>query len=181
MLDLPKSVLLAAAVLASASSVSAQPIAAQTFEQLQVLVVVGNTVKVIDSAGNRLAGKIAALSGSSLILDVGGTKRTLDERDVLEIRRRGGDSLANGAWWGFGVGAVFGTVGYAVICAAELCSASDIWVIPVYGALGTGIGVGVDALIRGERTIYRAPTRRVTTSVTPIFGRHTGIGVSIAF
>ena len=118
MLDLPKSVLLAAAVLASASSVSAQPIAAQTFEQLQVLVVVGNAVKVIDSAGNRLAGKIAALSGSSLILDVGGTKRTLDERDVLEIRRRGGDSLANGAWWGFGVGAVFGTVGYAVICAS---------------------------------------------------------------
>jgi len=89
-----------------ASSAYAQP-AAQSFEQLQVLVPVGKEVKLTDSAGNRLAGEIAAILADRLILDVGGKKTTYGERDILEITRRGGDPLTNGAWWGFGIGAGF--------------------------------------------------------------------------
>ena len=176
-----KSVLVVALFLTSASSAFAQSNTAQSFEQLQVLVSIGKAVKVIDSEGNRVAGRIAAISDARLILDVNGMKRTFDERDVHEIRRRGGDSLANGAWWGFGVGAGFGALGYAAWCTTEPCSGSEIVIIPIYGALGTGVGVAVDALIRGERAIYRAPGGRLTMSVTPIFGRHTGLGVSVSF
>jgi hypothetical protein len=163
-----------------ASSAYAQP-AAQSFEQLQVLVPVGNEVKLTDSAGNRLAGKIAAILADRLILDVGGKKTTYGERDVLEITRRAGDPLTNGAWWGFAVGAGFGSLGYGVFCATEACSAIDILIIPVYGAMGAGVGVAVDALIRGEKTVYRAPNRQITTSVAPIFGRRKGIGLAITF
>lgn len=176
-----KTLLLVASVFTVASPALAQPNVAQSFEQLQVLVSMGNQVKVIDSQGNRVAGRIDAISGTRLILDVNGTKQTLDERDVREIRRRGGDSLANGAWWGFGVGAAFGTLGYAALCTTETCSGGEIAIIPLYGALGTGIGVGVDALIRGERPVYRAPAGKVALSVMPIFGRRSGIGVSVSF
>ena len=163
-----------------ASSAYAQP-AAQSFEQLQVLVPVGNEVKLTDSAGNRLAGEIAAILADRLILDVGGKKTTYGERDILEITRRGGDPLTNGAWWGFGIGAGFGSLGYGVFCATETCSAIAIVIIPVYGAMGAGAGVAVDALIRGEKTVYRAPNRQITTAVAPMFGRRKGIGLAITF
>ena len=81
------------------SSAYAQP-PAQSFEQLQVLVPVGKEVKLTDSAGNRFAGKIAAILADRLILEVGGKKIAYGERDILEITRRGGDPLTNGAWWG---------------------------------------------------------------------------------
>ena len=176
-----KSILPIALLLTFASSTFAQPGTAQSFEQLQVLVSVGNAVKVIDSEGNRVTGRIAAISDARLILNVKGTKRTLEERNVVEIRRRGGDSLANGAWWGFGVGAGIGTLGLALWCGSERCSGSEVVIIPVYGALGAGVGVAIDALIRGERAVYRAPVRRLAMSVTPLFGKRTGIGVSVSF
>jgi len=163
-----------------ASSAYAQP-AAQSFEQLQVLVPVGKEVKLTDSAGNRLAGEIAAILADRLILDVGGKKTTYGERDILEITRRGGDPLTNGAWWGFGIGAGFGSLGYGVCRATEACSAIAILIIPVYGAMGAGAGVAVDALIRGEKTVYRAPNRQITTAVAPMLGRRKGIGLAITF
>jgi len=138
-------------------------------------------VKLTDSAGNRLAGEIAAILADRLILDVGGKKTTYGERDILEITRRGGDPLTNGAWWGFGIGAGFGSLGYGVCRATEACSAIAILIIPVYGAMGAGAGVAVDALIRGEKTVYRAPNRQITTAVAPMLGRRKGIGLAITF
>jgi len=171
---------LATLLAVTATSAHAQPAVAQSFEQLQVLVAVGNGVQLTDSAGDRTRGHIVAISADRLIVDVGGKKTTFLERDVAEITRRGGDPLNNGAWWGFAVGSGVGAAGYAAWCATAPCSASDAWIIPVYGALGAGIGVGFDALIRGQRAVYRAPTRRLTTSVM-VTPRRTGVGVSIAF
>ena len=175
-----KTLLSLALVLTSASAASAQPNTAQRFEQLQVLVATGDTVKVIDRDGYRMAGRIADISNSRLILDVNGAKRTLTESDVREVRRRSGDSLVNGAWWGLGVGGGIGAAAYAAYCVTAPCSASDVWIVPVYAALGTGIAVGFDALIRRERALYRAPGT-LAMSVTPIVGRRTGVGVSFAF
>jgi hypothetical protein len=174
-------VLVVAALLAvTASSAHAQPAVAQSFEQLQVLLAVGNSVKLTDGVGDRSKGHVVAISGDRLIVDIGGKKTTFLERDVAEITRRGGDPLNNGAWWGFAVGSGVGAAGYAAWCATAACSASDAWIIPVYGAMGAGIGVGFDALIRGQRPVYRAPMRRLTTSVM-VTPRRTGAGVSIAF
>ncbi len=93
------SVLVVAALLAvTASSAYAQPAVAQSFEQLQVLLAVGNSVKLTDDAGDRSKGHVVAISGDRLIVDIGGKKTTFLERDVAEITRRGGDPLNNGAW-----------------------------------------------------------------------------------
>jgi hypothetical protein len=101
---------------------------AASFEQLQVLVRPGNTVAVTDAAGSQVAGRIQSLTPSVLSLDVDGTARTFGETEVNLIRQRRGDSLANGAWWGFGIGA---GLAVAVLAAYTACDAC-------YGELGPG-------------------------------------------
>ena len=62
------------------------------------------------------------------------SRRDLPEGEVHTIRQRRGDSLANGALWGFGVGAGFGLVG-GVLAAGDEYSDVSGWFIPVAAAL----------------------------------------------
>jgi hypothetical protein len=129
---------------------------AASFEQLQVLVSPGNTVTVTDVAGSQVPGRIDSLTPSVLSLDMNGARRDFNEADVTTIRQRRGDSLANGAWWGFGVGAAIAAL--AIGTCVECFTDEPGWMvaaISLYGAMGTGFGVGIDALIRREQTIYR--------------------------
>jgi len=93
---------------------------------------------------------------------IDGTHRDFLETEVTIIRQRRGDSLANGAWWGFGVGAALAAavlVAYTAcdLCDGELGPGEAAAAIGVYGAMGAGIGVGVDALIHRQQVIYRRP------------------------
>jgi hypothetical protein len=135
---------------------------ARSFEQLQVLVRPGNTITVMDAAGAQVSGRLETLSSSLLSLSVDGTRRDFSEMDVDAIRRRG-DSLANGAWWGFGVG--MGIAALAIATCVECFTDEPAWIgaaVVMYGALGTGFGVGIDALVRGQHTIYRRPGLNVS-------------------
>jgi hypothetical protein len=78
---------------------------AGSFDQLRVLVKPGDTVRVTDSRGQEVRGSIANLSPSSLALQAGEGRRTFLETDIAAIHQRRNDSLANGAKWGFAVGA----------------------------------------------------------------------------
>src|SRR5687768_5393558 len=79
---------------------------AASFEQLQVLVDLGDTVTVTDSAGNSSKGRILEVSPSMLRMTVDGMAKSWAQADVLEIKQRRADSLGNGALIGtivFGV------------------------------------------------------------------------------
>jgi hypothetical protein len=144
-------------------SVGLRPAAAQvasSFEQLQVLVEPNEKVRVRDFSGNQTEGRIGVVSPSSLRLIVDGAAREFSPTDILEIRQRRGDSLGNGAIIGLIAGAAFGSVGALIFCVEETdCAAEATGIVMVYGAIGTGVGVGIDALIRREQTVYRAPGR----------------------
>jgi hypothetical protein len=161
------------------SQLSAQQ-QANSFEQLQLLVKPGDTVTVTDVNGALSRGIIAELSRTTIRLGVGGVARDLTEADVLQIRQRRSDSLKNGAVIGAIAGGAFGLLGMIIVCAEEEdCGA---WVVPVFGlytAMGTGIGVGVDALIVREQIIYQRPSR---AGFRPIFsGGRKGIAFSVSF
>ena len=134
---------------------------AASFDQLAVLVRPGNTVTLTDATGSEVYGRIEVLSSSTLSLAVDGTRRDFLETDVTVIRQRRGDSLANGAKWGFGIG--LGLFALAIAGCDECRPTSGIeygltaFAGGLYGAMGAGIGVGIDALKRGEHTIYRRP------------------------
>ena len=176
----PIAALVVVALLTLAGHVEAQELAG-TFDQLRVLVETGDRIRVVDTSGQDIRGTIAAIGSASLTLDSGGTRRDLAERDIATIHQRRPDSVANGALWGFGVGAGLGLFGGLALSGADGSSAAIIPLITLmYGGLGAGVGAGVDALLSAERVIY---ARRTTASVRldPIFShRNRAIGLSVS-
>ena len=163
-------------VLLVAPQAQAQQLAS-TFDQLRVLLKQNDTLTITDTSGQRLRGKVSTVSSSRLVLDVSGTVREFQNSEVEEIRMRRPDPLGNGALTGMAIGA-----GLAVAAVASQASGSELGWIPlaalVYGGIGAGIGVGVDALIERDRVIYARSTSSI--SITPVFGnKRPGVFVSV--
>ena len=168
-----------AAVALSVASAEAQDVAG-TFDQLRVLVKPGDTVSITDSAGLRVRGRLTDISPTSLGVDVSGKRREFLQLDIDRIARKGDDSLANGALIGLAIGAGLGA---AVLGTVDDGPGAG-WVAfasVLYGGIGAGIGVGVDALVRGERVIFAAPRRSASAvDISPILGhRRKGLAVSL--
>lgn len=138
------------------------------------LVKLGQTVDIIDDQGRETHGKVTLATLKSISLDRDGLVTQIPVEHITQIARPK-DGLANGAWIGFGVGAGLGflsSVGSSGNCDGYVCFEGPRWVIMstlVTGAMGTAIGVGVDALIHRERVLYRkAPGSQ--TRVAPLVG-----------
>lgn len=164
-----------ALMLLATASVEAQQVAG-TFDQLRVLVKPGDTLTVIDEAGMRSRGKLTDVSSSSLELDIAGTRRLFRDSDVNIIEKRGADSLRNGA--------LIGLVAGGVIFGPAIGALTGDWGAAVagglvYAGIGAGIGVGIDALIEGQRVIYAASRPQTIVSIAPTVGR-SGRGVVLS-
>ena len=148
---------------------------AGSFDQLRVLVKPGDTITVTDDAGRETTGRIGELSSSSLALLVGDQRRDLQASDINTIRQRRSDPLANGAKWGFGIGATLGLlagVGLASAYDEGDDSAFIVFGALIYGGLGAGIGAGVDAMISGNQVIYaRRAASSARLTVRPLLAR----------
>jgi len=167
---------------AIAQTAAAQGMAG-SFAQLQVLVRPGDTVTITDASGVETEGRIAELSISTLALVTGGTRRELSEDDVTTVKQLWNDSLANGALYGAAGGAAFATTGIIVFRGEGLDAAEAAAVLGIYTAVGTGIGVAVDAMIRRHHVIYRRqPTLGVQMGISPWLTRHhQGVLVTVRF
>jgi hypothetical protein len=177
-----RSALLCALVTAIAQTATAQEIAG-SFEQLQVLVKPGDTVTVRDATGVETKGTIAALSSSTLALLTADTRLELSENDVSTIKQRRSDSLANGALIGAAGGAAFATTALIIFRDNDLDASEVALVLGLYSAMGTGIGVAVDALIRREHVIFRRqPTTGLQVGIAPwLTKQHKGVIVTLRF
>lgn len=157
---------------------------AGSFEQLRVLVKRGDTVRVIDRAGNEVRGPISALSPSSLAIRVAGSQRTFLESEIGEIWQRRPDSPANGAKWGLAIGAGLGLLA-GISFSSEYDDGARA-LIPVlalaYGGMGAGVGAGLDAVVSSNQVIFarRGSDARVTLRPILKAGR-TGALASFAF
>jgi hypothetical protein len=173
----------AAALAVPAPSAAQEPVT--SFDQLNTRLKPGDTVWVTDAQGRAVKGKIQALAPDSLLLKGDGA-RTIAADDVRIITERRRDSLANGALIGLAVGGV----GTGVACLASTEGPDQDWCLLaalVYGGIGAGIGVGIDALIPGKKRVaYRAPgtpgAAPARISLAPIVTpRARGVAVSFAF
>jgi hypothetical protein len=168
-------------LLLSGVSARAQEIAG-SFDQLRVLVKSGDTLTITDTSGQRVQGKLTQLSGSGLVLDVSGAVRQFQDSDVNTVEKRGPDSLKNGALTGFAIGGGLGGIAIGALAASDDGPTAAVAVVAalLYGGMGAGIGVGIDALIEGRRVIYarsNAPGSRIT--VAPLLSaRRRGVIVS---
>jgi len=139
---------------------SAQVQEAQSFQELQLLVKPGDKVFVSDAQGVVTEGKITGLSSSKLSLKVKSSVRELSESDVSRIRQYRPDSLKNGALIGTGIGAGFALLGI-LSCNGD-CEGSTGDLVGaglILTALGTGMGIGIDALVQHKELIYIGRSR----------------------
>lgn len=99
---------------------------------------------------------------------------------TTQVTKRENDSLLNGALIGAGVGIASGLA---------LCRATEPWEncrddygpMLKIGALGAGVGIAIDALIRGRKTSDQ-PAAGAQLHTAPIAGRRAGgLRVSLSF
>ena len=76
------------------------------------------------------------------------------EASATAARRRRGDPLWNGALIGFGAGAVVGLIG-ANACNNDFgCTSSTGTFVALWGGIGAGIGLAVDALLSSQHGVF---------------------------
>ena len=163
-------------------SVSTSSVAlAQTPQSLETTLVPGSTVWITDAAGREEKMRILGVTGGIVTAIAGADTRRLPTTDVTRVRVPDSDALWNGALLGAGV---------AVATGLALCRLTEPWencrddVGPMLriGAIGAGVGIGIDALVRGRRTIYEAGRPSAQLHAAPIIGGHAaGLQFSIRF
>jgi hypothetical protein len=157
--------------------------AAHNLDELRLKVKVGDTIFVTDQSGREQPGRIIDLSPTALVLALNGGRRELPESGIVRIRKRQPDPLWTGGLVGAAIGAGFGVAAAAFSDECVLYGdRADACIGPVLymTGIGTGIGIGIDALIQGRKVIYEAPklTLRVSPLTSP--GR-LGVSLSVQF
>ena len=167
-------------LLIAAATPSASAQTASSFEQLVLLVESGDRVTVTDSAGREQTGKIIDLSPSTLALRIDGARHDFRAESVRTIRQWRPDSLRQGALIGLAAGAI--TAMALTFPHGDFSGSGKAAFLGLFAAAGTGMGVGIDALIPTRKVIFRSPaaTRRLT--VAPLLASNRqGLAVSIGF
>jgi len=182
--------IIAAAVAASAATASragAQDVVATSFDQVKMLVRLGDTVTVMNASGHKTTGTLADLSSGSVGLLVDGTRRDVGIGDVSTIHQRRMGSLAKGARVGFAIGGALGLA--AALQLASECTRNCGGAVPFAvsmaffeGAFGAGVGVGVAAMTRHDELVYtRAPSSARVTLAPFVTPERRGMAVSLGF
>jgi len=167
--------------------------AKRSFLGLPIRVAVGDSVSVTDVTGQKMKGRITALSESSLTIGgSGGVARVFDEANVAKIRQR--YSPRHDALAGFAVGAATGGAVAAMSCAAYGgCGADDLAPILALaagvGGLTAGFSVTLGALLHPWRKSHEVYIGRIgaggsssAVTVAPLLTRQRrGVAVSVTF
>ena len=138
----------------------------------------GQKIFIVDDQGRELKGRIAELRADALTLLVDRHRTDVPYDRIVRIDRPR-DGVWEGALIGLGIGAGLGLIG-------ALAAATDDsgWGSPnpadvariaplVFGGIGAGIGLGLDAAIRHETNLYqRQGATRI--SLSPALGRSRG-------
>lgn len=166
--------------LAPVADANAQPVAGN-FEQLRAKVRNGETIYLTDDAGGEMKATVLGVSPSALSLAVDGSAREFGPDRVRTIRKRYNDPV----WQGALIGAIVGISPGLAYCAGRsdgACSGTGGAFLSM-GALGAGIGIGIDALIQGKKRIYEAGAgSSKTIAVAPVLSPNTkGLRVSFQF
>ena len=136
---------------------------AHSFEELQQVLSMRQTVVVTDEAGQETRGRVEGLSTVSIT--VGG--RTFADAVVREIRLP--DTLWNGMLTGGAIGTGLAVWDYMI----DPSEPGNAVVFAVAIGLGTAIGAGIDALrTKGGKLLYATPRQTTAVRVVPLLGHH---------
>ena len=148
---------------------------------LETALAPGMTVWITDAVGHEAKTRIVSLSGDVVTTASGEDVRRLRPTDVTRVRVRHSDPVLNGAVIGAGAAVASGLLLCSLTETWENCR-DDVGPMLAFGAIGAGAGIGIDALIRGRKTIYEVAPGSTRLRASPILARHArGLQVSIGF
>jgi hypothetical protein len=175
---------LTGAIILSVASMTA-PAAAQSPAEVEpglaAALTPGTTVWITDAAGVEQKMRIVGLSGEAITATVDDTTRRIRTAEVKRVRARHSDSIINGALIGGGV---------AVVTGLGMCSLTEPWencrddIGPMVriAALGAAIGIAIDGLIQGRKTLYEVPRGATLVEVAPLVTRRSaGVRMALRF
>lgn len=151
---------------------------AASFGEMPRKVKSGQIVIVIDNAGRKTRGKVVEASDSSLVIltrdqnNQWATREMFAPSAVREVKRTGP------IWDKALVGLAIGVVPALFVEDCSGCASSGELAL-VWGGIGAGIGLGIDAAL-GPKLVYRAPgTRQTQVVLAPVVG-HSRKGAMLA-
>lgn len=132
-----------------------------TFDQVKLLLKVGDRVTVRLDDGTHVKGTVTAASASSLVLLVRGRQRSLGEDEIQRISRRRPDRVTDGAWRGVGVAAAPALIGAGFVSSAPKSEGGG-WVkatavVLGYVGIGAAMGAAIDGVIVRRDVVYERP------------------------
>ena len=120
-------------------------------ERLQV----GRKVAITDEQGDRITGRVTQLTADAITIEHARAARGVPFKQIVRVEEV--DDLKNGMLVGLGIGVALFTL-EAILARSdgfELTPAGYAVIGSIYAGLGAGAGAGIDALVGGNRTIYR--------------------------
>ena len=123
----------------------------------------GESLSIVDEDGRRIDGRFVDLSADTITV----RRRRGPEQIRLDrvVRIEKPDSLANGAWIGFAVGAGIGLLGAVSANTDDIAFVAS--AVITNALVTTACGVGFDALVDNRRTLYQRDGR-VVSRLAPI-------------
>ena len=165
----------------SAASAAAAQTPRDTESNLGATLNPGMTVWLTDSTGREEKTRILGVTGDTVTTTAGGDIRRVPMNDVMRVRVRHSDPVINGALIGAGAAVASGLFLCGLTETFENCR-DDVGPMLRIGAIGAGVGVGIDALFRGRRTIYEAAQGSMRLHAAPLIGGGAaGLRVSLSF
>jgi len=178
-------VLSSSTVFAPALSSAQEP--AHSLQELQSDLKTDDTVRVTETDGKSVQGKIERISDTSLKLKANGVSREFREPQIVSVRKQYRDSIRNGLIAGAVLGGIAGAVLGAVVSDAfcDGCGNNRGGGALAFAALGAGVGAGTGALgdwlKTSQRTVYTMPrTSGLRINISPIASKKTK-SVAVAF
>jgi hypothetical protein len=158
---------------------------ARSMAALEERVQPGTQVDIVDRQGRVLRGDFVRADGEGILITLYGNAegRRVPAGEVMTVTRPG-DSLKNGALIGAAVGVLTAIAVSTDDTDTSGCDTTGCKAVLSVFAVGayTGIGMLIDRAIKGRTVVYRAPTDRVSWSVTPHpVPRGAGVQVALKF
>lgn len=121
----------------------------------------GHRLTITTTDGTEVKGQLLRLDAEHLVLQQETGERSFKYTEIDRVRKRKNGVLL-GALIGFGAGAAVGWPVAQLIERDDAATSDAVWI----ALAGLGVGVGIDALLGSNPTIYRSSVRTGLT-VTP--------------
>ena len=161
---------------ASIAPADAQAQDRNDFSQLQATLKQNDKLTVTTESGMKIKGKLIEVSPDQIVLNSNGAPQQIPASRILKVQRKHNGVLL-GALIGAGVGIL---PAVAISSYTNNEGGSSAWAAMPIG-VGAAMGVGIDALLSKNRTVYqRNASQRVT--LTPVVDRNRrGVRLALQF